>query len=136
MANFHQTIIAGHLGKDPEVRYLSSGDAVCNFSVAVTESWKGKDGEKKEFTTWYRVNAFGKLAEICGQYLKKGSGVLVTGKMQTRKWEKDGVERESWELRADTMQMLGGGHSDERPAQRQKQAAGGTFSDLDSDIPF
>lgn len=138
MANFHQTIIAGHLGKDPEIRYLPSGDAVCNFSVAVTESWKDKHGEKKEYTTWYRVNAFGKMAEICGKYLKKGSGVLVTGKMQTRKWEKDGVEKESWELRADTMQMLGGAQrydGEERPAQRQKPS-GGTFADIDSDIPF
>lgn len=144
MANFHQTIIAGHLGKDPDVRYLSSGDAVCNFSVAVTESWKSKGGEKKESTTWYRVNAFGKLAEICGEYLKKGSGVLVAGKMQTRKWEKDGVERESWELRADTMQMLGGGQRDdgeERPAQQRASnpahGSGGVgLGAMDDDIPF
>lgn len=137
MANFHQTIIAGHLGKDPEVRYLSSGDAVCNFSVAVTESWKGKDGEKKESTTWYRVNAFGKLAEICGEYLKKGSGVLVSGKMQSRKYEKDGVEKESWELRADTMQMLGGKQDGgERPAQQRQNKATEHSNIPDDDIPF
>lgn len=143
MANFHQTIIAGHLGRDPETRYMPSGDAVTNFSVAVTESWKSKDGEKKEQTTWYRVNAFGKLAEICGQYLTKGSAVLIAGKMQARKWEKDGVERESWELRADTMQMLGGGQR-EAPAG-ERRSDGGTpgkastsagLGSMDDDIPF
>jgi single-strand DNA-binding protein len=149
MANFHQTVIAGHLGRDVEMRYMPSGDAVANFSVAVTESWKSKDGEKKESTTWYRVNAFGKLAEICAQYLKKGSGVLVAGKMQSRKYEKDGVERESWELRADTMQMLGsgsgsGGDSASAPAQPRANSAskpaqgggGGCFADMGDDIPF
>jgi single-strand DNA-binding protein len=145
MANYHQTVIAGHLGRDPETRFMPSGDAVCNFSVAVTESWKGKDGDKKESTIWYRVNAFGKLAEICGQYLKKGSAVLVAGKMQSRKYEKDGVEREAWELRADTMQMLGGGRSEQSdgdsasvPAQqRQNKAAGPRYDDLpEDDIPF
>lgn len=145
MANYHQTVIAGHLGRDPETRFMPSGDAVCNFSVAVTESWKGKDGDKKESTIWYRVNAFGKLAEICGQYLKKGSAVLVAGKMQSRKYEKDGVEREAWELRADTMQMLGGGQREEggeRPAQQSRQkpsgaSAGPRYDDMpDDDIPF
>lgn len=143
MANFHQTVIAGHLGRDPEMRYMPSGDAVCNFSVAVTESWKGKDGDKKESTTWYRVNTFGKLAEICGEYLKKGSGVLVAGKMQARKYEKDGVEKESWELRADTMQMLGGKtdgvDSASAPAQQRqaKPATSPRYDDIpDDDIPF
>lgn len=148
MASFHQTIIVGNLGRDPESRHLPSGDAVCNFAVAVTEKWKDKSGEAKETTTWYRVNAFGKLAEICGQYLKKGSQVMVTGKMQTRKWEKDGVERESWELKADQLQMLGGREggaaSGGAPAQRQAAAparqapapSGGGYGAMDDDIPF
>lgn len=151
MASFHQTIIAGNLGRDPETRYLTNGDPVCNFSVAVTEKWR-KDGEQKEQTTWYRVNAFGKLAEICGQYLKKGSGVLVVGKMSAREWEKDGVKRESWELRADSMQMLGGrpegqqseqnaGNSASTPAQSRPQrsaqgAPRSSFDDMEDDIPF
>lgn len=109
MASYHKTIVLGNLGRDPESRYLPNGDAVCNFSVAVTEKYKSKDGESKESTTWYRINAFGKLAEICGQYLKKGASVMIDGKMQMRKYkDKDGVERESWELKADSMQMLGG----------------------------
>lgn len=140
MANFHQTVIAGHLGRDPELRYMPQGDAVCNLSVAVTESWKNSSGEKQEATTWYRVSAFKKLAEICGQYLKKGSGVLIVGKMQERKWkDQQGQDRTTWELRADTMQMLGkpeGGS--ERPAQQQKPPApaSGDMSDFSDDIPF
>ena len=143
--SFHQTIIEGHLGKDTEQRYLPSGDAVSNFSVAVSETWKDKNGESKEQTTWYRVNAFGKLAEICGQYLKKGSHVLIVGKMQERKWEKDGTERTSWELRADTMRMLGkreGSGDTPRPApERPAQPSGhgvcsGGIADFEDDIPF
>lgn len=139
MPHFHQTIVVGHLGKDPEVRYMPNGDAACSFSVAVTESWKDKDGDKKEQTTWYRVNAFKKLAEICGQYLKKGAPVMIVGKMMERKWQdKEGQERTSWELRADTMQMLGG-RSSEGEASSAKpavQKAGG-FKDFDEDsIPF
>jgi len=140
--SFHQTIIEGHLGKDVEQRYLPSGDAVSNFSVAVTESWKDKtSGEKKEQTTWYRVNTFGKLAEICGKYLKKGSHVLIIGKMQEREWEKDGVKRTSWELRADSMQMLGSRQSgDESTPKPQRkpvpQTPSGAFNDFEDDIPF
>ena len=144
MSNFHQTIIVGHLGRDPEIRYMPSGDAVCNFSVAVTESWKSKDGEKKEQTTWYRCNAFSRLAEVCGEFLKKGSAVMVIGRMTTRKWEKDGVERESWELRADSMKMLGSrtDSQEAKPAQeRQSPGQAGKmegktdFDDL-NEIPF
>lgn len=157
MASFHQTIIAGNLGNDVEMRYLPNGDAVANFSVAVTDTWKDQAGNKQEKTTWYRVNAFRKLAEICGQYLKKGSSVLIAGKMQCREWEKDGVKHYSWELRAETMQMLGsrpdgagqgqsqqrqGSSSDYRAARdggRQASApptSGGGFGDFEDDIPF
>lgn len=145
MASFHQTIIIGHVGRDPESRFLASGDAVCNFSVAVTESWKDKNsGEKKENTTWYRVNAFGKLAEICGQYLKKGSQVQIVGKMQCREWEKDGVKQYSWELKAEQMVMLGGrpagsddgGFSQPAASQAKPEAAKKAGFDEDPDIPF
>lgn len=129
MANYHSTTIVGHLGGDPEVRYLPNGDAVCNFTVAVTESWT-KDGNKKEQTTWYRVNAFKKLAEICGEYLKKGTQVMIVGKMVSRKWtDKDGAEQTSWELRADTMQMFGKAESQPRQDAKPKQ-------DQEDDVPW
>jgi single-strand DNA-binding protein len=153
MASYQKIIIVGHLGKEVESRYLPSGDAVANFSVAVSESWKDKNsGEKRENTTWFRVNAFGKLAEICSQYLVKGSSVLIEGKMQARDWEdKDGNKRQSWELKADSMQMLGskpsGGSGDQpapeprrapasNPAQGQAKKPSPNFDDLDDDIPF
>jgi single-strand DNA-binding protein len=118
MASYSKTIICGNLGRDPETRHLASGESVTNFSVAVTESWKTKDGEKKENTTWYRVNAFGKLSDICSTWLKKGSQVLIEGKMGSRKWtDKDGIERESWELKADQMQMLGGRQDNQSSGQ-------------------
>lgn len=91
MASVNKVIVIGNLGKDPEVRYMANGDPACNFSVATTESWKDKStGEKKEETEWHRVSVFGKLAEICGQYLKKGSQVYVEGSLKTRKWREDG----------------------------------------------
>lgn len=136
MASYQQTTIVGNLGKAPEQKFLPSGDAVTNFSVAVTEKWK-KDGEQKEQTTWFRVNAFGKLAEICGQYLMKGSGVLVVGKMQCRKWkDKDGQDRESWELRADSVQMLGGKPEGQGKPAVTSAKRPASFDDMDSDIPF
>jgi single-strand DNA-binding protein len=117
MASLNKAIIIGHLGKDPESRFMSDGSQVCNFSVATSDTWKDKNsGEKKEATEWHRINAFGKLAEICAQYLKKGSLVYLEGKITTRKWkDKEGVDRYSTEIRADTMTMLGG--KAEKPAQ-------------------
>jgi len=114
----NQAQIIGHLGRDPETRYLPSGDAVTNFSIATTEKWRDKNtGEQKEATEWHRINTFGKLAEIAGQYLKKGSLVFIQGKIVTRKWQdKDGIERYSTEIRADSMKMLGG-----RPEGDQQQ---------------
>jgi single-strand DNA-binding protein len=115
---------------------MANGDAVCNFTVAVTESWT-KDGNKKEQTTWYRVNAFKKLAEICGEYLKKGAQVMIVGKMGSRKWtDKDGAEQTSWELRADTMQMFGKAESQPRQAAKPAAKQGGSFDDFESDVPF
>lgn len=135
MASVNKCIIVGNLGRDPETRYMPNGDAVTNIAVATTESWKDKNtGEKKELTEWHRITFYRKLAEIAGQYLKKGSQVYVEGRLQTRKWtDKDGVERYTTEIIADTMQMLGsrsgggnGGASDDdygqgnsRPAPRQ-----------------
>ncbi|MEK6790449.1 MAG: single-stranded DNA-binding protein [Deltaproteobacteria bacterium] len=108
MAGVNKVIILGNLGKDPEIRYAPSGIAVTTFSVATTESWKDKEGNKQDKTEWHRVVAFGKLAEICGEYLKKGKQVYIEGKIQTRSWEdKDGVKKYTTEIVAGTMQMLG-----------------------------
>ena len=140
----------GHLGKDCEVRYMPNGTAVANFSVASSEKWKDKaSGEKKERTEWLRCNAFERLAEVCGEYLKKGSLVYVEGNLQTRKYtDKDGVERYATECRVQSMKMLGGKSDDDggeaqrrepaaaAPAQRQAPKSGTGFDEMDDDIPF
>lgn len=110
MASVNKVIIVGNLGRDPEVRYSASGDAMCNITVATTDTWKDKaTGERKEATEWHRISFFGRLAEIAGQYLKKGSQVYVEGSLRTRKWtDKEGQERYTTEIRADEMKMLGG----------------------------
>jgi len=109
MASVNKVIIVGNLGRDPETRYMPNGEAVTNITVATTDSWKDKNtGEKKELTEWHRITFYRKLAEIAGQYLKKGSQLYVEGRLQTRKWtDKDGVERYTTEIIADSMQMLG-----------------------------
>lgn len=110
MASVNKVIIVGNLGRDPEIRYMPSGDAIANIAVAT--SYKSKDrnsGEQKELTEWHRISFFGRMAEIVGQYLKKGSSVYVEGRLQTRKYtDKDGVERYSTDIVAENMQMLGG----------------------------
>jgi single-strand DNA-binding protein len=150
MASVNKVILIGNLGKDPEVRYMPSGDAITNITLATTDSWKDKNGEKQERTEWHRVAFFSKLAEIAGEYLKKGSQVYVEGRLQTRKWQdKDGQDRYTTEIVADRMQMLGsrsGGNSFEvmdKPATAGggsgKPAAaksGGEFDDFADDIPF
>lgn len=153
MASVNKVILVGNLGKDPEVRYTASGEAMCNFTLATTESWKDKSsGEKKELTEWHRVSFFGKLAEICGQYLKKGSQVYVEGSLRTRKWtDKEGQERYTTEIRGAEMTMLGG-KSSGSSGQGQDADQGGydpaprrpaptsrpkpSFDDLGDDIPF
>jgi single-strand DNA-binding protein len=139
MASVNKVIIVGNLGKDPEVRYTGSGEAIANITVATTESWKDKStGEKKEQTEWHRIVFYRKLAEIVGQYLKKGSAVYLEGKLQTRKWtDKEGAERYTTEIVADSMQMLGGGPKQEgaaKPAQKPNDAAKYDFAD--EQIPF
>jgi single-strand DNA-binding protein len=106
MASVNKAILLGNLGKDPEVRYMPNGEAVANFSIATTENWKDKSGVKQEKTEWHNIVMYRKLAEIAGEYLKKGSSVYLEGRIQTRKWEKDGVTRYSTEIIADQMQML------------------------------
>lgn len=148
MASVNKVILIGNLGADPETRYLPSGDAVTNIRIATTETWKDKSGEKQEHTEWHRVAFFGRLAEIAGEYLKKGSPVYVEGRLQTRKWQdKDGQERYTTEIRADRMQLLGGRGGGTEPMSREPAPAseasgkppgkkGGAFDEMDDDIPF
>src|SRR5215211_6362638 len=120
MASVNKVILIGNLGKDPETRYLPSGDAVTNISVATTDQWKDKSGEKQEHTEWHRVAFFGKTAEIAGEYLRKGSPVYVEGRIRTRKWQdKDGQDRFSTEIVADRMQLLGGRGGGAEPMGRE-----------------
>lgn len=119
----NKVILVGTCGQDPEVRYLPNGNAVCNLSLATSENWTDKQtGQKVEKTEWHRVSMFGKVAEIAGEYLRKGSQVYIEGKLQTREWEKDGIKRYTTEIVVDvngTMQLLGG-----RP-QGDQQGQGG-----------
>ena len=150
MASVNKVIVVGNLGKDPETRFLPDGKAVCSFSVATTDKWTDKaTNEKKEATEWHRISSFGRLAEICGEYLKKGSQVYIEGKLRTRNWQdKEGQDRYTTEIIADTMQMLGsrsGMGGGEPREMREPSAAGeprpakkpaGQFQDMDDDIPF
>ena len=110
MSGVNKVILVGRLGADPEVRYTSSGTAVAKFNLATSENWKDKDGSKQEKTEWHRVVAFGKLGEICGEYLSKGKQVYVEGKLQTRSWDdKDGNKKYTTEVNINSMVMLGSG---------------------------
>ena len=109
MASVNKVILLGNLGRDPETRYTTGGDAVTNLSIATSEQWKDKSGEKQEKTEWHRVVLFGRQAEVAGEYLKKGRSVYIEGRLQTRKYtDKDGVEKYSTEIVGDRMQLIGG----------------------------
>ena len=139
MASVNKVILVGNLGRDPEMRYTASGEAICNFSIACTENWKDKaSGEKKEATEWHRCVAYGKLAEIIGQYVKKGSSLYVEGSIHTRKWtDKDGQDRYSTEIKVSEMKMLGGKQESQPQQAPQRNAQGAPPStDLGDDIPF
>jgi single-strand DNA-binding protein len=154
MASVNKVTIIGNLGRDPEVRYTPDGASITNVTIATTDTWKDKaTGEKKEATEWHRVVFFGKLAEIAGQYLKKGRQVYVEGALRTRKWtDKEGQERYTTEIVANEMKMLGtregmgdappresGGAGAAAGGNRPAAAAapaGGNFNDFEDDIPF
>ncbi|MCW5609742.1 MAG: single-stranded DNA-binding protein [Rubrivivax sp.] len=160
MASVNKVILIGNLGRDPEVRYAPSGSAICNVTLATSRQWKDKtSGERQEETEWHRVVFYDRLAEIAGEYLKKGRPVYVEGRLKTRKWtDKDGVEKYTTEVIADQMQLLGsrdggggddmgggGGGQRSAPAPRQAPAAAQRpaasksatgFDDMDDDIPF
>ncbi|MBX3637199.1 MAG: single-stranded DNA-binding protein [Rubrivivax sp.] len=162
MASVNKVILIGNLGRDPEVRYAPSGSAICNVTLATSRQWKDKtSGERQEETEWHRVVFYDRLAEIAGEYLKKGRPVYVEGRLKTRKWtDKDGVEKYTTEIVADQMQLLGGGEGGggggddmggggggqrsapaprQAPAAQQRPAASKSatgFDDMDDDIPF
>src|SRR5512137_1224495 len=125
MAGVNKVIIVGHLGADPEVRYTQSGQAVASFNVATSETFNDKNGERQERTEWHRIVAWAKLAELCGEYLKKGRQVYLEGRLQTRQWDdKDGNKRYTTEIVAQNVQFLGGrgdnaGPRDDAPVQQQ-----------------
>ena len=149
----NKVILIGRLGKDPETRYMPNGEAVTNAALATSENWKDKSGEKQEKTEWHNLVFYRRLAEIAGEYLKKGSQVYIEGKLQTRKWEKDGVTRYTTEIIVNEMTMLGGKSSgggsfevmEKTPAAEQSTAAPAAkrpaptksnFDNFDDDIPF
>jgi single-strand DNA-binding protein len=161
MASVNKVILLGNLGRDPETRYTTGGDAVTNLNIATSEQWKDKSGEKQERTEWHRVVLFGRQAEVAGEYLKKGRSVYIEGRLQTRKYtDKDGVEKYSTEVIGDRMQLIGGsresGGGDVEfnasgggaPARRETAGAGApagskgagaakkNVDDFDDDIPF
>ena len=160
MASVNKVILLGNLGRDPETRYTTGGDAVTNLNIATSEQWKDKSGEKQERTEWHRVVLFGRQAEIAGEYLKKGRSVYIEGRLQTRKYtDKDGVEKYSTEIVGDRMQLIGGARDSGSggdaefgssgggaPARRETASAtaggggkaGGkkNVDDFDDDIPF
>ena len=109
MPSFNRVIVVGNLGRDPEVKYLTSGSAVCEFSIACSEKWKDKSGTPQERTEWVTIVAWGKLAETCGQYLKKGRPVLIEGSLRTESWEKDGTKHSRTKVQASSLKFLGDG---------------------------
>ena len=143
MAGINKVILIGRLGRDPEIRYTPDGRAIANFSIATSEEWRDKDsGEKKERTEWHRIVVFGKMGEICGQYLSKGRQVYLEGRLQTRSWEKDGVTRYTTEIVANDVQFLGSRNDQESSRPAAGGGAGGDYPGpaypdaQDDDIPF
>ena len=163
MASVNKVILIGNLGKDPEMRYMPNGDALASLRIATTEKYKDRNGDTQEATEWHSVAFFGKTAEVCGQYLKKGSQIYVEGSLRTRKWQdKDGNDRYTTEVRGDRMQMLGGrggggggmADYDAPPMERERESSpppqrprpapapapasnsSSGMGDLDDDIPF
>lgn len=144
----NKVILIGRLGRDPETRHMPNGEAVCNFSVATSEAWNDRNGQRVERTEWHNVTMYRRLAEIAGQYLKKGSQVYLEGKIQSRKYQdKNGVERTAYDIIANEMKMLGDGNSEQQaqsaqaetptPPRRQAPATpAAPAEDIDDDVPF
>ncbi len=140
MASVNRATILGNLGRDPELRFTQGGEPVCNFSVATNEKWKDKSGELQERTEWHRIVVWGKVAEHCAQYLSKGRSVYIEGQIQTREWDdKEGVKRQTTEIKAFSVQFLGG-KDEEKPEKTEYNPAGETedetVRDTDAPLPF
>ena len=157
MPSVNKVILMGNLGRDPEVRFMPNGDAVCNFSIATTDSWKDKAGERQEKTEWHNIVMYRRLAEIAGEYLKKGRPVYLEGRLQIRKWQtKEGQDRYTTEIIVDSMQMLGGRDGaptqdsqpssqpeakdefDQTPSRNNQSGSSNSssFDEFEDDIPF
>ncbi|URI08953.1 single-stranded DNA-binding protein [Aquincola tertiaricarbonis] len=121
----NRVLLIGNLGRDPELKYFDDGSAVCNFSIATSRTWKSRDGEKQEETEWHRIAVFGKLAEVCGEYLKKGRTVYIEGRLRTRQYEKDGATHYTTEIVAEEVKFLGGRRDDEGGGDGEQQRGGG-----------
>lgn len=133
----NKVILIGRLGRDPETRYMPNGEAVCNFSVATSEKYTDKNGQRQEATEWHNVTMYRKLAEIAGKYLTKGSQVYLEGKIQSRKYQgKDGIERTAYEIIANEMKMLGGNSQAAQEQPKQAQGNAKPVEDIDDDVPF
>ena len=143
MASVNKVIVLGNLGRDPEMRYTADGKAIATLNIATSESFKDKDGNKKENTEWHRVVLFGRTAEVAGEYLRKGSTAYIEGRLQTRKWtDKEGQERYTTEIVGDRLQLIGGKKSEEGGSEHAPAPAsrGGNtpppVEDFDDEIPF
>ena len=145
MAGVNKVILLGHLGRDPEIRYMPEGTAVANMTIATSESYKDRDGNRQECTEWHRVALFARTAEVAGEYLRKGSQAYIEGRIRTRKWtDKDGQERYSTEIVGDRLQLIGGrrdGADGGNPAPQHGGGGGGDMGpapmeEFDDDIPF
>ena len=146
--SLNKAILIGRLGRDPEVRYMPNGEAVCNFSIATSETWNDRQtGQRQERTEWHNITLYRRIAEVAGQYLKKGSQVYIEGRIQSRKYtDKNGIERTAYEIIGSEMKMLGGGndsgqqnaqHTPPEPPSRQAPAAPAQpVDDIDDDVPF
>ena len=133
----NKVILIGRLGRDPETRYMPNGEAVCNFSVATSEKYTDKNGQRQEAIEWHNVTMYRKLAEVAGKYLTNGSQVHLEGKIQSRKYQgKDGIERTAYEIIASEMKMLGGNSQAAQEQPKQAQGNAKPVEDIDDDVPF
>ena len=135
MSSLNKVQLIGHMGRDPELKHINSGDAVANFTVATTERWKDKSGNRQERTEWHRCTAFGRLGEVCGEYLKKGSKVYLEGQLKTRSWDKDGQKQYMTEINVREMQMLDS-RGQQQSASPEQQDQFNRNAPTNDEIPF
>ena len=135
--SLNKVTLIGRLGQEPTIRYMPNGEAVCNFSIATSETWNDRNGQRVERTEWHNITMYRKLAEIAGKYLTKGSQVYLEGKIQSRKYQgKDGIERTAYEIIANEMKMLGGNSQAAQEQPKYPQAPAAPVEDMADDVPF